>query len=837
MTYRLVVDGSMFSRKGVFNDNLLTATLNTSSINAFGNPNTNLFSIGNYTKTVNIGSATTIINYTGTHIMNGPVTVNGDATFNGAFNFNGTFIYPNSFDFKTNSQNISFGYNQNAGTTINLGNQNIPTLNTNIYGNTTQIAINNNNFVEANSITNYVYLDFHSCNTAGTNYDGRISCNGGNSTTAGQGTMSIITNTLNLPNTIKANNTGNSLNLFTNQTNGGTVTIGSTNANTILQGSDITLPNNISSTNKGSTVGLFTDQTTGGNVTIGSTSANTTVQGASIVLSNNISSTNKGSTVGLFTDQTTGGNITIGSNSINTFIRGINLSTPNQLGSININQNVSLFTDQSITNSTNIYYGVPRKTSHILRSQNTYLSYNTSSITGVSPCLEMYASGDWSGIDFHSSDASMSDYDARIITYSPTTPGSQGTSNMALMAKNIGIGTTTPAYTLDINGKTNFQDIVSYSFNNNSIYNNATIAWVKLGNWTAPATNGGYRLKLIIFGDNSYDNGGNPLQGTMSGNEVIIFATMLNNANTANPNINVKISISNGSNLPLSKIIFAQNGTNRYSYDIYGYFNTYTQTYIIPLTTYNSTYTSYNSTGTTPSTTPSSTNFVFDVQNPLNVDNVTGKVNINGEVKIQAAISYGSLTLSPTTNSGEAAIGFYQNPSKGGKIWSIGTGGTGGFADDSFGIFSSTLAATTNGTVIMCKPSGNVGIGTTTPAYNLDVNGTVNCNSLRVNSFSNFLTTQTAEVTTTTNVTMRAFATNYRNSGTTPIFITCTVWAKVANETFEVYADSSSSPTTKIISLIVYSNYGTLTFIVLPSYYYRLTRSNSGEIRSWCQWS
>ncbi len=783
MTYRLVVDGNLFSRKGVFNDNLLASTINTSIINGYGDRTMNMLTLGNNTNIVNFGSSTTSINFVGTNTVTGPMTINGDITVNGVFNLNSSssFTNPNNFDFKNTTQNVSIGINQDDGTYINLGNPTKSNLNTNIYGNKTQISLNNNNCIETNTGTNYSYIDFHSSNST-IDYDSRISCEGGNNAVVGQGVMSILGYSLDIPNTTDVYS-------------------------------------------RGSTANLFTNQTTGGNVIIGSTTTNTTLQGDSLVVPNNISSTTKSSPVELFTDQTSGGNITIGNNNINTIIMSNNLSTPNQIGAINTNQDVNLFTDQN--NTTNIYYGVPRKTLHILRGPVTQISHNTSS-TGVSPYLEMYSSGEWCGIDFHSSDITESDYDGRIICYKPTTPGTYQTANMCLMARNVGIGTITPVSALHVHESTGTEgdatsgsitishgnaggkssivfkhatDIGSdygYIRYNDDINGSTTqnTARLEIGtendgkgtgnNYDALILqkNGGYigignsnpTYRLDVSGTTLLRNGGN---GSAYNNIQMLFGygdnrymhsigSRHNSVSDAENSIDFHVwKISDGINTVGSKHVMSLNTTGvgiggvntpSYALDIknsYGIGGDNTpfirlsgngnsgnkvgihlspaygrsggeSTSIMAIddgsfSGHITFWTASPGTGNGATTETERMRITSSGNVGIGKTNPSYALDVNGVINLTqtSGNAWGAIKISPATDGAECALGFYQNANNTGATWAIGSGGT-TLGNDKFGIASSTLS----GVPFVITNAGRIGIGTATPICPLQVKGT-----------------------------------------------------------------------------------------------------------------
>ncbi len=92
------------------------------------------------------------------------------------------------------------------------------------------------------------------------------------------------------------------------------------------------------------------------------------------------------------------------------------------------------------------------------------------------------------------------------------------------------------------------------------------------------------------------------------------------------------------------------------------------------------------------------------------------------------------------------------------------------------------------------------------------------------------------KITTQSNIA-KTFTTIYQNTGTSPIFISISVNTGTVGENFQVFCDSSSSPTTLILNLNGSAYDHLLSFIVLPNYYYKLTHSSTGSIKSWVEWT
>lgn len=276
MTYRLIVDGNLYSRKGVFNENLFASCINTSAVNGYNDNSAlgnSILNIGNHTNTLNMGG------FIPNSAIRTTINFNGDVNVNGVFSVNGTFNYPNSFDYLDLTRNVSIGFNQNNGTTINLGNIDKTSLNTNIYGNKTRNAYTANNCIDLNTGTSISNIDFYSNDNNVNFYSARINSTGGNIGSNGTGTLSMYSGILNLPNTINTNSINSIANLFTNQTTGGDIIIGSSSANVSIRGTRLSVPNNISSSTPGTVVNLFTNQTTGGNINIGSNNVDLSLRG------------------------------------------------------------------------------------------------------------------------------------------------------------------------------------------------------------------------------------------------------------------------------------------------------------------------------------------------------------------------------------------------------------------------------------------------------------------------------------------------------------------------------------------------------------------------------
>lgn len=119
-------------------------------------------------------------------------------------------------------------------------------------------------------------------------------------------------------------------------------------------------------------------------------------------------------------------------------------------------------------------------------------------------------------------------------------------------------------------------------------------------------------------------------------------------------------------------------------------------------------------------------------------------------------------------------------------------------------------------------------LGGSTISKNLIVNGNISANSF----IGAVYTTQNTQSTLS-----RTFSIVYQNTSPRSIFISICMNAGSTGEVFTAYTDTNTTPTTIVTTFSIYSNGGNMSFIVLPGYYYRVTRSSTGTVLSWSEWS
>ena len=117
----------------------------------------------------------------------------------------------------------------------------------------------------------------------------------------------------------------------------------------------------------------------------------------------------------------------------------------------------------------------------------------------------------------------------------------------------------------------------------------------------------------------------------------------------------------------------------------------------------------------------------------------TGSLYVNGAGSFRGSLYVNhaaggntpQINVSPNANTAESSIGFWQNTNNGGALWAIGHNPS-GVGNNNFAIYSSTFG----GNALSILNNGNVGIGTNSPGYKLDVNGSFATNTMLIRSTS-----------------------------------------------------------------------------------------------------
>jgi hypothetical protein len=90
---------------------------------------------------------------------------------------------------------------------------------------------------------------------------------------------------------------------------------------------------------------------------------------------------------------------------------------------------------------------------------------------------------------------------------------------------------------------------------------------------------------------------------------------------------------------------------------------------------------------------------------------------------------------------------------------------------------------------------------------------------------------------TTQSTTLKSKNTTYQNTSKKPLMVLMNYNTSVANEVLTIKCDTNSTPSTNIYNATLYVLDYPVTFIVLPSYYYRITSSAGGSIIGWTEWN
>jgi hypothetical protein len=281
---------------------------------------------------------------------------------------------------------------------------------------------------------------------------------------------------------------------------------------------------------------------------------------------------------------------------------------------------------------------------------------------------------------------------------------------------NVGIGTATPFSKMDVFGSFS----KDYEVSRENPYNNVG-GWYNIGTFTGGQ---GARLELKIIGSSEYGDG-------IVGGATMLYASINNGVVGTSANIGGTFSCQGG--VPAcSAFKFVQNGSDRYSYSIVAFVQSFTQHAVFPTVVkggaFSKSYTSTSDPGTNSATVRAAVpqTFAVDGNVGIGLTNPTSKLHVNGPLSCGQIIS--NITLTPTSlatsvTPANSKILFYDF---GNNNWS----GTGVDGNGNWWLRVGT--GTTH--LVVADYAGNVGIGKTNPQVKLDVEGEIRASG-NTNSF------------------------------------------------------------------------------------------------------
>ena len=122
----------------------------------------------------------------------------------------------------------------------------------------------------------------------------------------------------------------------------------------------------------------------------------------------------------------------------------------------------------------------------------------------------------------------------------------------------------------------------------------------------------------------------------------------------------------------------------------------------------------------------------------------------------------------------------------------------------------------------------NVGVGTTTPNYHLDVSGNANIsNNCYVNGTMYNGTSIIKQITNIMPLSASSFSvgSSYQNPYSTPIHVNMTLVTGSSNVFYNIYVGSTTNPTIFLGNGVLVTQNTFINFIVLPYNYWMITGS------------